>query len=103
MIFNYNIEFSTQLDSWEFNSTDILLNTIDVQDTIKKDKKLIGHFIIRIKNKVETIYQNSNSKTEFDLIDGSGVDLININKYTIVNHIISFRYHFSYFKNNIIA
>ena len=99
----YKLEFSTHLDTWEFNSSDTLLSKINFQDGMIKAIYINGEFYLKDKKQVDIGYQNSYSETEFDLIDSMGNDLVNVNKYTIENHIFLFKYLFSYSKYNVIA
>ena len=99
----YKLEFSTQLDAWEFNSSDALLSKINIQDGMIKEIYINNTFYLKDKKQVDIGYQNSYSKTEFDLIDSMGNDFVNVNKYTIENHIFLFKYLFSYSKYNVIA
>ena len=97
----YKIEFSSTLDNWEFNSSNAPLGEIDTKDGKIKDIYINSTFYIKDNKQVDIGYQNSNSRTEFNLIDSLGIDLININKYSIANHIFSFKYHYSNSKYNI--
>ena len=99
----YKLEFSTHLDTWEFNSSDALLSKINFQDGMIKAIYINGKFYLKDKKQVDIGYQNSYSETEFDLIDSMGNDLVNVNKYTIENHIFLFKYLFSYSKYNVVA
>jgi len=97
----YKIDFSSTLDNWEFNSSNAPLGEIDIKDGKIKDIDINSTFYIKDNKQVDIGYQNSNSRTAFNLIDSSGDDLININKYSIANHIFSFKYHYSNSKYNI--
>ena len=99
----YKIEFSSTLDNWEFNSSNAPLGEIDIQDGMIKDIYINSTFYIKDNKQVDIGYENSYSETEFDLIDSMGNDLVNVNKYTIENHIFLFKYLFSYSKYNVIA